>query len=292
MVKIFMVMIPGILLASACIIKSVYQRSFSHQMVHKQREAIFSIDYYAYYSKINGWSPELKVGFSATLLLLSILLNDLSVSVLIILLTAYITIVLGGVSFEHYIKLLSIPIVFLILGSIAIAVNFSKVPCGDWYVDFHYFYIFVTKTGMLNMIHLWGKALGAVSAMYMMSLSTPSSEIFQVLSKVKVPKLIVELMNIMYRYIFILMDTQCKMKHAAESRLGYCDYRTSIQTFGNIGRNLFIVSLKKASNYFDAMESRCYDGEFRFFVIEKKITRRQIIGVIGVILYLFMIWLL
>ena len=47
------------------------------------------------------------------------------------------------------------------------------------------------------------KALGAVSALYMMTLTTPLSEIIAVLRKAHIPKLIIELMNMIYRYILL-----------------------------------------------------------------------------------------
>lgn len=70
---------------------------------------------------------------------------------------------------------------------------------------------------MLKAGNLVLKALGAVSALYMMTLTTPLSEIIAVLRKAHVPKLIIELMNMIYRYIFIMIDTHSRMKNSAES---------------------------------------------------------------------------
>ena len=50
------------------------------------------------------------------------------------------------------------------------------------------------------------------------------------------------------------------MQISAEARLGFCDFRTSCYSFGQIAANLFIVALKKANAYYDAMEARCYHG--------------------------------
>lgn len=94
--------------------------------------------------------------------------------------------------------------------------------------------------------------------------TTPSGELFNVLERMHVPSLIIELMNMMYRFIFTMMDTQSRMKNAAESRLGYKDYRTSIKSFGSTASNLLVVSFKKANAYYDALESRGYDGRMHF----------------------------
>ena len=136
------------------------------------------------------------------------------------------------------------------------------------------------------------KAWGAVSAMYLMTLSTPASELISVLRKAHIPKVMVELMNMIYRFIFIMAEVQEKMKISAQSRLGYVDFKTSCKSFGNTASNLLVVSLKKANAYYDAMISRCYDGEFVFLEEEKPVTVKQTAGAAAYLLGLTAIWLL
>lgn len=250
---------------------------------HNHGRNIASIDSYAYFSGINRWNPDFKVILSLILIITAVIMNNLYVSLGIIVITTYITLYLGRIPIGEYLRLMAIPIAFLILSSIAIIINFSYNPVGDYYINLNWFYIYCSKENIYTIINLWGKAFGAISAMYMMSLSTPSSELICVLRRMKVPKVIVELMCLTYRYIFILMDTQLKMKNSAQSRLGYSSYKRSIYTFGNIANNLFIVSLKKASANFDAMEARCYDGSINFLEAEKKVSWGQILGSIIVV---------
>ena len=66
------------------------------------------------------------------------------------------------------------------------------------------------------------------------------------------------------------------MTNSAKSRLGYVDYKTSLKTFGNTLSNLFIVSLKKASQYYSAMESRGYDGDILFLEEEKELKMKHV----------------
>lgn len=263
-----------------------------HKKGHHHSEMLSQIDLYAYHSGIGHWNPHVKVGLSLAFLLICIIADNLYVSAGVLLMTAYVTLMLGKLPFKQYIHLLTLPITFMVLGSIAIVLNFSKTPKGLYYLPLSSFYLYVTKEGLMKILHLWGKALGALSAMYMMSLSTPSNELFSVLRKWKVPALLIELMNMIYRFIFVMMDTFRKMKNSAQSRLGYCDYKTAIHTFGNIASNLLVVSMKKASHYYDAMESRCYDGELRFLEMEKKIDRSQILHASAMIAILVAVWII
>ena len=212
----------------------------------------FSVDYYAYASHMRSWNAGFKVLFSIISLLICIACNNLFVS---------------------------------------IAIGFSMRPVGQYHVHFlNLFYIYWSKASLLKAGGLVFKALGAVSALYMMTLTTPLSEIIAVLRKAHIPKLIIELMNMIYRYIFIMIDTHSRMKNSAESRLGYCDFKTSCYSFGQVASNLLVVSLKRGNNYYNALEARCYDGDLRFLEEEKPLKAGQIVMAVIFIVVLLLIW--
>ncbi len=260
---------------------------------HKHGGSILSVDYYAYASVLRKWNPDFKVIFAILCLILCIILNNNFVSVMVILMIGYLTVVVGGLSFRHYFSMMLVPIVFLLLGSVAVAIGFSLEPAGQYHLRvFRLFYIYCSNAGLLRALKLVLKALGAVSALYMMTLTTPLGELISVLRRAHIPKVLVELMNMIYRYIFIMLDTHSRMKNSAESRLGYVDFRTSCYSFGQMASNLLIVSLKRGNDYYNALESRCYDGELRFLEEEKPVKGGQIALAAVFVLFLFGIWAL
>lgn len=238
----------------------------------------YSIDYYAYLSPLRMWNASFKVLLSVSILLICIIADNIYVSAAIILGMGYLTVRKGNVHFQDYLALLRVPLAFIILGSLPIGVSISKHATGDYFMNFHYFYFYVTSESILTAVRVIVKAFGAISGMYMLTLSTPVNDIIMVLCKSHVPKLITELMSMIYRYIFILMDVQCRIRNSAESRLGYRDFKTACFTFGNSMSSLLIISLKKAGMYYDAMEARCYEGEMHFLKEEKPVEIRQIIA--------------
>lgn len=250
----------------------------------------FSIDFYAYNSKIRHWNSTFKVLFSVLILILCIILDNPYVSAAVIIAMAYLTIVKGELPVHEYLSILAIPMTFIILGTFTIAIDFSKQPIGQYNLYLGFCYVFTSQMKLKEMFFLILKVFAAVSALQMMTLSTPSSEIIYVLRKAHVPKLIVELMNMIYRYIFILMDVYTKMKNSAESRQGYCDFKTSCYTFGGIVSNILIISLKKANSYYDAMEARCYDGDLVFWEENKKVETIHIASAVSFIIFLILIW--
>lgn len=253
---------------------------------------IYSIDFYAYTSGLREWNPGFKAAVSTVVLLLCIIAGRPVVSVWVLVSTGAVTVGMGGLSLRKYLNLLKIPLAFLVMGGIAVAVGFSRSPYGDAWIHLHWFYLYVAWDGISTAFNLTLKALGAVSAMYMLVLSTPASEIIGVLRRLYVPKLVIELMNMIYRFIFVLMDTQCRMKLAAQSRLGYCDFKTSCRSFGSTAGNLFVMALKKANLYYDALISRCYDGQLLFLEEEKPVKMRQIVAACGYVLILVLVWVL
>lgn len=250
-----------------------------------------STDYYAYISKIRNVNAVYKTCVSLTILMFCIVANNMVVSLFIIVSMGIITVKLGGVQLKSYISLLKLPIFFMIMGSIAIAFEIGKYPIGEWYLDLHYFYLYITKESLFKTVSIICRALGALSSMYMLTLSTPANEIIIVLRKFHVPKLMIELMHMIYRFIFIILDVQGKMQYAAESRLGYVDFKTSIKSFGKIGGNLLIMSLKKANTYYDALESRGYDGELKFLEEDKRCEARLIFYALIYIIIIISLWI-
>lgn len=240
---------------------------------------------------MKNWNPTFKVAFAFTTLLICIIADNIYISVFISVTMGILTVYKGGIKLHEYLSLLTIPITFMILGSIAIAVGISKEPIGEYNLNLYLFYLYASNESIIKTVQIIMKAFGAISAMYMMTLSTNTSEIISVLKKAHIPSIIIELMNMIYRFIFILLDVQCKMKNSAESRLGYIDFKTSCYSFGSTAGNLLVVSMKKANAYYDAMESRCYDGEMLFLEEEKNIDSIHIVGVGIYLLILVGLWI-
>lgn len=265
-------------------------RHKKHHRGHHHGEGVISIDGYAYASKLGGWNPGFKVVLALVLLVFGIAADSMPVSVLILLAMGWLVVGRGGLPAGTYLGLLTIPAAFILMSSLAIGFYFSGTPKGDYQLHLGFFYVCATGESLRYAGRLIVKAMGAVSCMYMMSLTTTSSEIIGVLRTCRVPSLLIELMTLIYRYIFILMEVQVKMSTAAKSRLGYVDLKTSYYTFGSILSNLFIVSLKKANTYYDALESRCYDGSLCFLEEEKPLSRLQAASGTGFVIFLLLVW--
>jgi len=223
---------------------------------------MISIDKFAYISGLKKVNPMEKFIFAMVTMFVCIALNNIIDSIIILLLMAIITVFKGKIPLKTYIRLMSLPLAFLILSVLTIAINVVGTSSGLIFS----FSIFNIKFGctyesILKATRIFFKSLASVSCLYFLTLNTPIFEVLSVLKKLKVPKLFVELMGLIYRFIFVLLDTANMIYISQNSRLGYSTLKTGFNSLGKLIANLFISSYKRSQDIYTAMESRCYDGD-------------------------------
>lgn len=245
------------------------------QKIKHAHTGVHSIDYFAYASALSGWNAAFKVIFSTVSLILCIAADNFFVSVFFVAVMMALIVGWGKLWMHEYLALLSIPVFFMAVSGLTIALSVSHAARGEYCWDLGLFYLYTSREDLWYAASLTCKAFGAVSAMYFMTLTTPACEIVGVLRRAHIPKLIIELMYLIYRFIFILLDVYGRMREAAESRLGYRDFRTSCRSFGGTVGNMLVLSMRKAGTYYDAMLSRCYTGEMQFLEPEKPVYMQQ-----------------
>ena len=91
-------------------------------------------------------------------------------------------------------------------------------------------------------IFVFCRVVGGMSALCFISLTTPMTDIFIAFRQFRVPEAVIDLMMIIYRTIFILMDQVIQIYHAQIMRLGYSSYRESIQSFAMLCGAAFIAA--------------------------------------------------
>jgi cobalt/nickel transport system permease protein len=235
-----------------------------------------SIDYYSYISELGNWNGVYKVIFSLGALITVIAADSVGISLATILFMLFLSVGVGKIPGKAYLRLMKVPVAFLLMGGAAIMVQIGSGYNSMFYISFFQTKLYITKDSLTLAGNVTLKALAAISAFYMLTLSTPMGEIISVFRRLHVPALVLELMHLIYRYIFILSETNQKQKNATKSRLGYCDLKTSFRTFSSEMANLLVLSMKKADMYYDAMEARGYEGTGIFWEETKAVTGKQL----------------
>ncbi len=264
---------------------------------HGHGNQTLDMDLYAVKSGLALVNPDFKFGVGLLSLILC-LLSPMGITSILISITMIVIILhIGKVKPSDYLRLIQIPLSFILLSQIVLVFDLSKIRMGDMNIPFMGYYFIATKETFLRSFLVSIKALCSVTCLYMISLSTPMYEIIAVLRRCKVPEIMIELMYLIYRFIFVLLEAYQNMKQSAKSRLGYTNFIRSYYSFFGICMNLFVISFQKASKHFDAMEARGYNGRLLFLEEKRVITRKHIIlgmfYIIVIVLFLILerIWI-
>lgn len=221
------------------------------------------IDSLAYTSRFRTIHPGIKVLIAGLLLLLAVAWQSLAFGLILTAVMGGISVWGGGTPLRLYLRLLKIPLLFIALSLLAIVAGITSEPGSGAAIGLGPVYLTVQAGGVDRGLRLAASAMGAVSCMYFLALSTPLTDFFYVLEKIRCPYLMIELMLLIYRFLFLLWSIAAELEKAAEGRLGTVNYRTSVRTLGQVFATLFIRALKRSSAIYDAMESRGYSGRIR-----------------------------
>ncbi|CUN00353.1 cobalt ECF transporter T component CbiQ [Blautia hydrogenotrophica] len=241
---------------------------------------MIAIDQLCYRSKLRYHNAGEKFAFTTLTLLFCVVSRSVVIAGIVLVTTGILTIYKGGIPFFRYLKFLTVPLVFLILSTVAIVLNVSKTPSDLFALSIGSWYLTGSKASLLYAVQLILTALASVSCLFFFSFSTPITDFIHVLQKLHCPRLIIELMLLIYRFIFILMEISSAITTAQNSRLGNKDFITSCKSFGFMASALLIRAIKKSNLLYDAMESRCYDGTIRVLHENFPPKRREILYIL------------
>lgn len=125
------------------------------------------------------------------------------------------------------------------------------------------------QEGAVKGLLLFMRIMAAVTFATLLAFSTPMIEILETLRLCKVPGIIVDIADMMYRYVFIIEDTAHTMHRAQISRMGnQGSWARRVGDTGRIATSILIKSLDRSTRIYQAMLARGYSEdttEMRFF---------------------------
>ncbi|GAB6157507.1 cobalt ECF transporter T component CbiQ [Desulfotomaculum varum] len=219
------------------------------------------IERFAYCNGLREIHPGEKFLLTGCFLLTCLALNAPVVSGLVLLTMTVITLRQGKIPLGFYLKLLSVPLFFLVAGTVTIAVNILPPQAPAlWSWQWGGFKLGVTASSLLACAKLILRSLAAVTCLYFLALTTPLIEIIGILKKLKIPPLFIELMSLVYRYLFIGLATAAGIYTAQTARQGYSCLKNSYRSLGLLASNLLVRSQHRAQELYTALEARGYQG--------------------------------
>jgi cobalt/nickel transport system permease protein len=104
------------------------------------------------------------------------------------------------------------------------------------------------------------RVFGCSVSLFFIALTTPMTDLFDGMKRIGIPIEIIDLMMIIYRYIFIVYNQAVEIWHAQVMRLGYSRPMEAIRSSAMLCGMLFISSWNAGEDLIHAMDCRCYNG--------------------------------
>lgn len=219
-----------------------------------------TLDNYAHSNNLKDMNTYFKVLFGILTMLMSLISTSPAIPLIITIFMSYLIIFKARISWKFYLKFFFVPFIFGFLTFIFMAVFFGV---GAHLLELGIFNLAVTEDGFNLGLLVFARMLGGFTCLAFLALTTPMTELFSVLEIIRIPKIVLEISMLMYRYIFVFLEEAINMYHAQETRLGYSSLKKSFKSMGMLGSNLFIIAWIKGEQASIAMESRCYDGSIK-----------------------------
>jgi cobalt/nickel transport system permease protein len=138
-------------------------------------------------------------------------------------------------------------------------------PLGPWTLTVH-------AEGLERFLSMAIKSWLSVQAAILLAASTPFPELLQAMRSVGIPRLLVGMFGLMWRYLFVLVDEALRLIRARQARSGESDQPSArkhgsvawrARVTGGMAGNLFLRAFERSDRIYMAMVSRGFDGEIR-----------------------------
>ena len=221
------------------------------------------MDALAYSSRMLNWAPLGKLLLVIVVLIANVM-TDSVVTALAVLAT--------GLALMAYSTNMRIPfmlgvaigeaILILIVACGIISINGdTSQPC-IWRADFLWLDLYMTADSFNQAWLVMIRAVAGITVMMAFATSTPIPHLAQALRQIRIPDEICEIVVLIYRYAFLLLERMDTMWSAANSRLGFSGFKRSMKTIASIAVGIFTSSMNMADKAQVSLECRGYRGYF------------------------------
>ena len=220
------------------------------------------IDRHAYMNALAKKSTATKILFALSTLLIGVLSPSPIVPIIVFLASAVLVLGFAKIPARFYGELLRSPTIIAAVSCIIIALFFGF---GEPFAELAtpWFKLTIFKSGISTAVATFFRVESGMSATYFLVLTTSMTDILITLQKARIPKILVEMSLLIYRYIFVFIEVTAKMQTAQKLRLGASGLIGRIRATALLAGNLFIRTLEQGERTFIAMSARGYDGNIR-----------------------------
>lgn len=217
---------------------------------------------YSYLSRLKTIDPTAKLTITMVSMLICLFADSMVVGWFTVLVFCVLSCIKGGTAPQIFLRGLRAPFIFALIGVATAAIG--RFPLGQPMLlavtikDYQYGF---SPDALRLCTMILSRAMGCVASVYFTVLSTPITDLLLAFRRLHVPQLMISLMELIYRFIFVLYDTANRIHIAQESRLGYQGLKRSYHSLGTLLAMVFLKAYRKSDRVYTALEARGYTGE-------------------------------
>jgi len=156
--------------------------------------------------------------------------------------------------------LAALPLILTIPGE-----KLFSLSVGPWVIT-------ATYSGLERFISIALKSWISIQATIVLAASTSFPDLLVAVRAIRVPRLMVSIFGLMWRYLFVLVDEALRLMRARAARSGKSEHLNAksggslswrARVTGGMAGNLFLRGFERSDRIYMAMVSRGYDGEAR-----------------------------
>jgi cobalt/nickel transport system permease protein len=198
---------------------------------------------------------------------------------------------ISGIQVAYFLKRSVIALPFILA---ALPLMFTLPGTSIFSIQIGSLVLSASVQGLTRLISIALKSWISIQMAILLTTTTQFPDILTAMRALRIPRLLVAIFGLMWRYLFVFADEATRLLRARTARSGVSnnpDYRPGgtirwrAEGAGGLAGNLFFRSIERSERIYQAMLARGYDGEIRSLPQEKMdISNWYILGFGGIIL--------
>lgn len=149
------------------------------------------------------------------------------------------------------------PVTFIVIGAVTVVITLGSPVDPVW----HWGPLVLERDAISRGLHVGLRALAGVSAMLLLAMTTPLSDLLAGLRRLRVPGPLVDVAALMYRMVFGLLEAAIQIRESQAARLGFVDAAAARRSMGLLAAATLRRAWQRSQRLEGGMAGRGYTGE-------------------------------
>lgn len=218
------------------------------------------VDAIAYQSPYKHKLSKSRIIMTFLILITGIMVDEPLLYLFNMVIASIVVLFLSKADFLTYVKLMSIPMIFIGITSLMIMVDITRsLPeKGLMFNLIHGYHLVVTPLRAFFAFSVFLRSLSSMMLVFSLSLTIPMVGIIDFLKFMRVPEAFVHLFALSYRMVFVTIEIALDLVCASQLRYGFVSPLRTFKSVSMMGSVLFLRMLQRTEEMDAAMQIRFY----------------------------------